>query len=81
MTQAPHEMARRHVEGALCSRTKLATYPYGGLGSRSDAGGTIHVGGVPSTFGASSPPLTSSCRAKGVTIERGQGEGSSTTIG
>jgi hypothetical protein len=51
------------------------------LGSRSDAGETIHAGGAASTFGASSPPLTSSFRANGVTIERGRGKGTSTMIG
>jgi hypothetical protein len=75
----------KRLAGALkprsCSRTKLTTYPYGGLGSRSDAGGTIHARGTPSTFGASSPPLTSSFRANGITDERGQDKGSNTTIG
>jgi hypothetical protein len=55
--------------------------PYGRLGSRSDADATIHTGGAPSTFGASSPPLTSSFRAKGITDEQGQDKGSNTTIG
>jgi hypothetical protein len=63
-----------------CSRMKLTMYPYGGLGSRSDAGGTIHAGGTPSTFGASSSPFTSSFRANGVTVNRVQGRGSNTTI-
>jgi hypothetical protein len=51
------------------------------LGSRSDVGETIHAEGAASTFGASSPPLTSSFRANGVTVERGRGKGSSTMIG
>jgi hypothetical protein len=73
------------LAGALkprsCSRTKLAVYPYDGLGSRSNAGGTIHAEGAPSMFGASSPPLTNSFRANGITVEWGQDKGSNTTIG
>jgi hypothetical protein len=69
------------VKPHLCSRTKLTTYPYGGLGSRSDAGGTIHAGGAPSTFGASSPPFTSSFKASGITNDEVQDRGSSTMMG
>jgi hypothetical protein len=60
---------------------KLTTYPYGGLGSRSVAGGTIHAAGCPSTFGESWPPFTSSLRANLVTVERFHGSGSNTVIG
>jgi hypothetical protein len=69
------------VKPRSCSRTKLTTYPYDGLGSRSDTGGTIHAGDAPSTFGARSSPFTSSFRANGVTVDRVQGRGSNTTIG
>jgi hypothetical protein len=75
----------KRLAGALkprsCSRTKLTMYPYGGLGSRSDAGGTIHAGGAPSMFGASNPPFTSSFRENGVTVDQVQGRGSNTTMG
>jgi hypothetical protein len=69
------------VKSRSCSRMKLMTYSYGGLGSQSDAGGTIHAGYAPSPAGASSPPFTSSFRASGVTVNQVQGKGSSTTIG
>jgi hypothetical protein len=60
---------------------KLMMWPYGGLGSRSVAGGTIHAGGCPSMFGASWPPFTSSFRANYVTVERFHSSGPSTWIG
>jgi hypothetical protein len=62
-------------------RMKLTTKPNDGLGSRSAADGTIHVGSCPSTFGASWQPFTSSFSAKSVTVERCHGSGSSTWIG
>jgi hypothetical protein len=60
---------------------KLTTYPYGGLGSQSIAGGTIHTAGCSSTFGTSWPPFMSSFRANLVTVERLHDSGSSTVMG
>jgi hypothetical protein len=58
----------------------LTTYPNGGLGSRSLAGGSIHAGGRPSSFATSWPAVTNSLRASIITIERGHGSGSITVM-
>jgi hypothetical protein len=55
---------------------KLTTYPCGGLGSRSVAGGSIHAAGRPSSFVDSWPAVTNSLRASLVAVERGHGSGS-----
>jgi hypothetical protein len=59
---------------------KLTTYPNGGLGSRSLAGGSIHAAGRPSSFTASWPADTSSLRANRVAVERGHDNGSMTVM-
>jgi hypothetical protein len=60
---------------------KLTTYPYGGFGSRSVVGGTIHAVDCSSTFSASWPPFTNSLRANLVTVERFHGSRYNTVIG
>jgi hypothetical protein len=59
---------------------KLTTYPNGGLGSRSLADGSIHVGGRPSSFAASWPAVTSSLGAILVAVEHGHSSGSITVM-
>jgi hypothetical protein len=59
---------------------KLTTYPNGGLGSRSLAGGSIYARGRPSSFAASWPAVTNSLRASLVAAERGHGSGSITVM-
>jgi hypothetical protein len=67
----------KRLAGAMkprsCCLTKLTMYPYDRLGSQFDAGGTIHAGDTPSTFGASNSPFTNSFRANDITIDRVQG--------
>jgi hypothetical protein len=55
-------------------------YPYGRLGSRSVAGGSIHAVGRPSSFAASWPAVTNSLRASLVTVERGHDSRSMTVM-
>jgi hypothetical protein len=50
------------------------------LGSRSLAGGSIHVVVYPSSFAANWPAVTSSLRASLVAVERGHGNGSMTVM-
>jgi hypothetical protein len=79
--QPAQEAARRRREVTLVKRTKLTTYPYGGLGSRSVTGGSIHATVRPSSFAASWPAVTSSLRASLVALERGHGSGSKMVMG
>jgi hypothetical protein len=62
-------------------RTKLTTYPNGGLGSRSFGCGTIHTAGRPSSFAASWPAVTSSPKESCIADERGHGSGSMMEMG
>jgi hypothetical protein len=55
---------------------KLTTYPCGGLGSRSVAGGSIHAAGRPSSFAANWPAVTNSLRASLIAVEHGHDSGS-----
>jgi hypothetical protein len=62
-------------------RTKLMTYPNGGLGSYSFGCGTIHAAGRPSSFAASWPAVTSSLKESCVAVDRSHDSGSMMEMG
>jgi hypothetical protein len=81
VAQPPHEVARRRGKAALMVPDEDGDVAVRRVGLPVRYRRNDLRRGAPSTFGASCPPLTSSCRANGVTVERGQDVGSSTTIG
>jgi hypothetical protein len=73
-----HEPARRGIEVVLVQTDEADDVALWGLGSLSDAGGTIHAGYGPSPAGVCCPPFTNSSSANSVTVDRDHGRGSNT---
>jgi hypothetical protein len=67
VAQPPHEPACRGIEAALVQTDKADDVALWGLGSLSDANGTIHAGCGLSSAGVSCPPFTNTSSDSWVT--------------